>query len=212
MSEERAVRARSHRSVRATRGLLAASIATFVALFTHMAAGGTAPGFVGVAVPWTFSVLICIAIAGHRRSVWRLSVSVALSQVLFHFMFVLGTSSRPRAGAFSSPTHAAHGTVVVGLDATAPEHVHPTADMWVAHLIAAVVTIAALHHGDSILARLGALQGRFWTTLVRSIPLVELTSAPRPGRLHAVSVQFNVHEAQRTRLVPARAPPVLHSS
>jgi hypothetical protein len=72
---------------RFARGSAAALVATFVALFSHMAGGGPTPPFLGVAVPLFFSLVICTILAGLRSSLLRLTVSVGLSQLCFHWVF-----------------------------------------------------------------------------------------------------------------------------
>ncbi|TQJ31709.1 hypothetical protein [Microbacterium sp. SLBN-146] len=132
------------RGPRVARGLAAASIATFVALLSHIAAGGGLPGPVGVVVPWTLAVLICIALVGRRLSVWRLSLSVVVSQVLFHVLFVLGSGSAQGA----APLGHDHG---VGATALSSSGVAPgDIEMWIAHVIAGVATIALLHRGELV--------------------------------------------------------------
>ena len=75
---------RRSRASRALRGLIGASIATFVALLSHVAAGGAMPGWVGIALPWLLSVMVCTLLAGRALSLIRLSLAVAASQALFH--------------------------------------------------------------------------------------------------------------------------------
>ncbi len=49
------------------------------------------PGAVGILVPWVFSFMISVLLAGRSLSLIRLGISVAASQFLFHVLFVLGT-------------------------------------------------------------------------------------------------------------------------
>ena len=91
------------RSTRVIRAWVAASIATFVALFWHVAAGGAMPHWLGIAVPWVLSLAVCTVLVGRALSLLRLSVAVVLSQLLFHLLFVLGAGAvrllrQPRPG------------------------------------------------------------------------------------------------------------------
>ena len=50
----------SARSARATRGVIAATFATLVALISHVAGGGAVPGPIGVIAPLILSIAICV--------------------------------------------------------------------------------------------------------------------------------------------------------
>lgn len=110
---------------RALRGTLAAAFATFVALTSHILGGGSFPTAMGVIVPLALSILVCVLLSGRRLSLPRLTVSVGISQTLFHLLFSLFTplgSASPNTMARSdnglaallgshshhSPAHGAH--------------------------------------------------------------------------------------------------------
>ncbi|MCX7523012.1 hypothetical protein OSC27_12080 [Microbacterium sp. STN6] len=152
------------RWARFARGWLAASIATVVAAFFHVATGGGAPGALGLTLALAFSGMACIALAGKTLSLWRLTISVALSQFLFHSLFDLGaaaghgTGAADGAGAAAS-AHAHHVThidisALTGGEAGAAlgAHHHSLIAagplMWCGHALAAIVTIVALRHGE----------------------------------------------------------------
>src|SRR3954469_12729041 len=103
----------SSRGVRVARGLAAAGFATFVAALFHVAGGGLPPSALAVTVSLTFSGLACIALAGKHSSWWRLIASVAVSQFLFHALFVLSPSGH-FAGAAGHLHADAHLTLVPG--------------------------------------------------------------------------------------------------
>ena len=77
------------RATRVIRASVAASIATFVALFSHVAAGGAMPQWLGIAVPWVLSLAVCTVLVGRALSLVRLSAAVLVSQLLFHLLFHL---------------------------------------------------------------------------------------------------------------------------
>ena len=137
------------RWARLARGWLTASVAVFVAAFSHAVGGGSTPGLVGVVLAVAFAVPVSIALAGKSLSLARLSVSVGFSQFLFHILFGLGAAGGPTLTEAGSSHHAA----VVSVAAAAPgvashglAHLGPW--MWVAHALAAVVTIVALRRGE----------------------------------------------------------------
>lgn len=129
----------SSRWSRVLRGLLAGTAATILAAGSHTLAGDRAPSSVGLLLALFFSAIVSIALAGRALSAVRLAASVLLSQVGFHVVFsTLG-------GAAEVVALGHHGqTVVSGADAM----VHASSGMWLAHGIAAVVTIALLLGGE----------------------------------------------------------------
>ncbi|CAN5168256.1 hypothetical protein BH09ACT5_BH09ACT5_15980 [soil metagenome] len=123
------------RWARVARGAAAAAVATFVAAFSHWLAGGVAPSLFGVGVSLLISVMACTMLTGRTLSTWRLAVGVGLSQALFHGLFSgLGT-----------PVLVEHS--MTAMDAPLP-HLHAAPTMWLAHLAAALVTVAALRFGE----------------------------------------------------------------
>ena len=172
------------------RGSLGATIATFVALVSHVGVGGSMPGMLGIAVPWVLSLTISTLLAGRRLSLVRLSIAVALSQGLFHVLFVLG-SITPRGG-FTPHVHGAVPMLSGGATALVPED----AGMWIAHGFAAALTVFALHRGERIVRALASVASdiALWlrrvvaeAVLVRSAvpaPARWVCAAPRPRALH----------------------------
>jgi hypothetical protein len=150
-------------------------VATSAALLSHLTGGGAVPGWLWVVVPWTLSLAVCTALAGRRLSLWRTAVSVALSQLLFHGLFVLGAPRAPRASgvgvAGTAPAergiaHGPHGAYPLPTSSTGPsahlaDLVGADATMWLSHGVAAAVTVAALVSGERTLLRLRELAG--WT-------------------------------------------------
>lgn len=161
------------RQTRALMGLAAAAFSTFIALFSHVAAGGAMPAALGIVGPLVFSTLACVLFAGIGFSLLRLSLSVGVSQFLFHSMFVLGASGSSTGSAQSG--HAAHGlpSAVIALDGSAAMPTGQSATvggwMWVAHLVAAVITVAVLHHAEAIVRHLAAFTEFVVASLVSTI-------------------------------------------
>jgi hypothetical protein len=157
----------STRANRVLQGLVAAAFSTFVALLSHVAGGGSVPGVLGIVAPLVLSLPVCVALAGRRLALARLSGSVVASQLLFHSLFVLGASTG--AVAASTGAHAGHsGHIAIATTGTAAL---AGASMWGAHAFAAVVTIAALHRGDVLLSRFADI-ARFVATVVLRVALL----------------------------------------
>lgn len=160
------------------RALAAASTATFVALFSHVIAGGAPPTLLGVVLPLLISLLVCSLLAGRTLSLTRVTLSVIASQALFHVSFVL---SALLAGTPLSHAHHAHGggfgvgdggmsgvggvgdggvggvSGISGANGSANGlllAMHGDAVMWIMHLIAAAITIFALYRGEQALLQL----------------------------------------------------------
>ncbi|MDN4613573.1 hypothetical protein P5G50_03820 [Leifsonia sp. F6_8S_P_1B] len=142
------------RAARVTRGMLASAVAVFVAALFHVAGGGSAPGPVALALSLAFATLASIALTARRLSLWRLSASVAVSQLLFHLLFGLGegTATFVPAGAGhlgAGHLHVGdHLTMLTGMAPGAPAAVAGPAAMWLSHVSAALLTIVALRHGE----------------------------------------------------------------
>lgn len=184
---------------RLIRGVAAGTLATFVALFSHVAAGGHAPVLLGVVLPLVLAVFVSVVLAGRRLSLLRLSASVGISQSAFHWIFDAAGSSTPGAGraAAAGDPHAFHhgagvpadfatsvsGTAASGmLDGHAAHAAgHDSPLMMAAHVIAAVVTIAVLHRSELILhslVRLLRLVGSLLGPLLR-VPAPVVTASRR---------------------------------
>lgn len=188
------------RARRVLRGTLAASLATFTALLFHIGGGGVAPALIGIIAPLVLSIVTCTLLSGRRLSVLRLTVSVGVSQLLFHALFTLGSPSTMQIVS----DHAHHGgpVTIVGV-----AHLHASDDaMVIAHMIAAVLTVAALHIGDRVLARLGSLVFSIVAWVIRT-PVPANVSPPRSARpeAHTVLLPLGVH----TPTLRRRGPPAL---
>ena len=156
------------RWARVARGWAAAAFAISVAATSHMLAGGPTPTFFGVAVALLIAGTICTVLAGKTVSLWRLSVGVGASQVLFHTVF----------GGMGAPTAAAHvhGAAELG-DIAA--HAHST--MWWAHAVAGVITVVAFRYGE---AAFWGIRSTARMLVVRCV-LVAVPVPPRATRVVA---------------------------
>jgi hypothetical protein len=197
------------RSTRALRGLIAATVATFVALMSHVAAGGAMPGWLGVAVPWALAAMVCTVLAGRALSLWRLSIAVVLSQALFHTLFVLGTVT-PGA-AISGHVHGAAAAAQIGPTTAAASA--PDLAMWASHLAAAVLTIVVLHRGEAAVRRLLALASEVVDALRLRLDVVDGIRVPalRPARAIADAPRRSPSLGWYRSTTARRGPPLLLS-
>lgn len=172
------------RWTRFTRGWVVAGFSLFVAALSHNLGGGAAPGLLAVVLSLAFAGVVCVGLTGATLSLWRVSVSVLASQLIFHGLFSLGGagSAAGRLATDAATPGGAHdhasvaGLALGGLtDADGgglaagphPAEVHG-ALMWLAHGIAAVVTIAALRHGERA----------FWSLLAGARLVIRFLSEP----------------------------------
>lgn len=166
--------------MRLLRGVAAAVAATFIAAYSHVAAGGHSPDGAIVMLSLALSGLVCTALAGRSLSLWRLGTAVVLSQTLFHGLFSLGASSHAAVTTAPSTSHAGHSAHVM-LDHAASSVVtdHSSPVMWLGHAIAAVLTIAVLRHGEVVaLGLIQALGLRMVPFLPLFQPLAVAAGAP----------------------------------
>jgi hypothetical protein len=199
------------RWARFARGWIVAGFSTFVAALSHTIGGGATPALLPVAVSLAFAGMLSIALAGRTLSLWRLSVAVLASQLIFHGLFSLGGSggSLPAADA-AAAGHAHHGGLAVlatpsgGTGSMAADHGWL---MTIAHVLAAVVTVVALRYGER------AFWGLFSTarvavhTLLRTPAVVPIRHPPMLGATFGFLLAPR-HPLAPLRLMRHRGPPV----
>ncbi|QCR18060.1 hypothetical protein [Agrococcus sp. SGAir0287] len=150
----------TRRQARALRGLVVAGLATFVALVSHVTAGGPMPGPIGIVVPLVLAIFASVLLSGATHALWRLVPSVAASQLLFHALFVLGTHTAS-LGVAGHAHHATQSELAGALAASAGSSsmthaMHADATMWLHHALAGALTIALIARGERALARLAS--------------------------------------------------------
>lgn len=198
---------RQARARRAARGAVAASVATFVALLSHVTGGGEVPGAAGVVVPWALSFVVCTALAGRRLSAVRLGAAVAVSQVLFHTLFVLGSYDLGAAG------HV-HGGAALVLGTVSGQPIAPAdTAMWVGHAVAALATTLALHRGERTLAVLRELAHRsiVWLRARADVLVAGVGPSPLRRMLAVVVAEARPVSPVLAASVRRRGPPVAAS-
>ncbi|WP_344776925.1 hypothetical protein [Gryllotalpicola kribbensis] len=190
------------RRQRALRGVVASALAVFVAALFHVAGGGSEPGAVAMVVSIVLAAPVSVLLAGRRPALWRLALSVGLSQFAFHFLFGLGQPSDIR---FAGDTTMA-GMPGMRLHVTggAPAEL-ASSSMWAGHVAAALVTIAAFRHGERLVRRMLALAARF---LVTAFALVTAPIAPRPRPVAAALVPPALFPQFLVGTTRHRGPPV----
>ncbi|MFK4116158.1 hypothetical protein ACI2K6_16175 [Microbacterium sp. NPDC006705] len=179
---------RLHRGARAARGGLVALFATFVALMSHVAGGGEVPGWLGLFVPLVLAAAVSTVILGHRLSMVRLTLSVTASQLLFHTLFTVGAPGG--AASLDGYVHGHHHTAMIATEAAASAvtHDHGGRTMWVAHAVAAVITVAGIYVGERSVLLAAAAVGEARAWLRRKTAIVAAPSVVIPdGSLWVVA-------------------------
>ena len=162
------------RAARSLRGLGAGTTATVVAAVSHGLAGGTFPGLAGIALALAFSAIVSIAFVGRRMPVLRLAASIVLSQLAFHIVFsTLGNAAEVVV------TEGHHGAVsVTGTQIIS--HAGPL--MWLAHGIAAALTLLALVYGERALIGLREVGRMLLSRVLAPARVARPTTLPRVAR------------------------------
>lgn len=193
---------RDGRRARAARGSLAASIATATAATAHTLSGGGAPP------PWLLIAVTALAaplavwLAGRALSVWRTAAVVALSQSLLHVAFAAVGSSAAAGFAESGAGHAHHPVLLPALASPAAT---PSIDppMLLGHIVAAVVTVALLVHGERLARALGRGIRRMLAPVIGRIAL------PRAPRLRTLARRRTFSAPPFHTTLSRRGPPAL---
>jgi hypothetical protein len=188
------------RHVRALRGIAASAITVLFAATAHTLAGGGAPSPFLVFVAATLAAPVAVLLVGKRASLMRTSAAVLSAQVVFHTAFALfgGTSGVRFTSGVGAHAHMATHMVTTGSAPMAHD------SMSAAHIVAALLTIAALHRGERMLRALGR-------GIQRLLPL-RITRAPHPLSVRVVRATFTpptVRAAIFVAAVGRRGPPVL---
>lgn len=190
------------------RGFAAASLATFAALAGHVTGGGQMPGSIGILIPWVLSFMVCVLLAGRKLSVIRLSLSVAISQFLFHVLFVLGTIQP--SGQAVGHVHGAPLVLPAAIGMT--EAVAADGLMWVGHLMAALVTVVVAYRGERMLLALRALAVQVARWVRRRVDAALGSPDLLDVRiLRSAPVGARVLESRIFTTLQGRAPPVVHA-
>ncbi|MDF2992004.1 MAG: ribosomal protein [Microbacterium sp.] len=172
---------RAGRAQRGGRGIAAASVATFVATVSHAAVSAQLPPVLNIALALCLAAPVCVALAGRALSWWRLSTAVVLSQALFHALLTLDLEG---GGVVADGAHHGSGAMLLDAAASTPTtmtHTAHSAWMWVAHAVAAVITILALGRGERAVRAIA----RFVGAAARALGPVRRPSPAAPAVLSA---------------------------
>ena len=181
------------RVARAARGWGVAVFATATAAVSHGLAGGTFPGTFGIFASLILAGAASSLLTTRKQSPWRLAAAVAVTQVMYHAVFSgMGDPTAPVAHHHSA------------LPDLMPAHSHG-GSMWLAHIVAGVVTLLVLTHAESALwslARALTLAVGRLLTLSRSVSPLPAVAVPLQRRDAAPSPLLVVLSLMRYRGPP----------
>lgn len=203
---------RSDRAGRVFRGSIAALLATFVATVSHSSATAHPPAMLGILLGLGIAAPICVLMAGRTHSWWRLSIAVGASQALFHSLLSLqlgegaGAAGGTGAATGSHLAHAEHASAATGALLSTPT-AHPAESpwMWLAHAIAAVITVVALGLGERAVRLLARLVSRAFRALLPGRAMHAAPGAPAPIPEPVVLLGLTVLSVMRRRGPPVTA-------
>ncbi len=150
------------RAQRLARGWIVGLVATTAAGVSHSLAGGYQPGVLSFGTALIFAGMLGTLVIGRRPSLPRLIVAIGVSQLAFHLLFsLLGAGSSGSAAGSGMPGMTdmdAAARPSPALAASGHDHLADPG-MWIAHAIAAALTILFLRHAElavwNMLARFG---------------------------------------------------------
>lgn len=195
------------RGARLARGSAAASTSTLVAAVSHAAGGGQFPHPLLLLAGLIFSVLCCVALTGRTVSWARLIAAVGFSQLLFHLLFSMSGNSTIQM--VQSGHHVNPGLSVVGDAPVSAHSAHGNAWMPLAHVLAAVLTIAALRFGEAAFWSLFETARVSLSFLFRPSQDARIKAEPRPS-LAVIGAGFQPRKLSHfLSCVQHRGPPPL---
>lgn len=182
------------------RAVVVSAAATLIAAVSHTIGGGAAPHPLLILAVSALITPLSALLIGVRHSRIRTAATALSAQAAFHVVFqVLGAPTVD--GAIASTGHAHHLDLSqLGAVSSLPA---PSVAMLGAHIVAAVLTLLLLWHGESLLQAIGG-----WVqALLRSVPTLSPPDHRRPSRL--VSMLVALTDTALTGAVSRRGPPAL---
>ena len=161
---------------RAIRGVAAGLLTTFLALCFHVLGGGDAPSALALGVCAAATTWAAVLIGRARPSPPLLVLAVAVGQLILHTAFSMTTSGVVLSGVdHGGHAHAGDGAVLLIASAG-----HAGGAMWLAHVLAGLLTIVAIRRGEQALRALAAVVRIAVRDLARAFAFAEpLVLAPR---------------------------------
>jgi len=171
------------RAQRLARGWIVGLVATTAAAVSHSVAGGYRPGALSFGTALIFAGMLGTLVIGRRPSLPRLAAAVGVSQFAFHLLFSTlgsGGGSAARIVGSGMPGMPMTDAPTIAAPVAMNGHDH-LADpgMWIAHAIAAALTILFLRRAEGAVWTMLTRLGRIVATLLTAV-LVPAASGEVP--------------------------------
>jgi len=200
------------RAQRLARGWIVGLVATTAAAVSHSVAGGYRPGALSFGTALIFAGMLGTLVISRRPSLPRLTVAVGVSQFAFHLLFSTlgsggGSAARIVGSGMPGMTMTDAPTIAAPVAMGGHDHLADTG-MWIAHAIAAVLTILFLRRAEgavwTMLTRLGRIVATLLTRVLVPAASGEVPHLPtRPNLSRRPAERVLVASASR------RGPPLL---
>ncbi|MGZ0711254.1 hypothetical protein ACWPKO_23295 (plasmid) [Coraliomargarita sp. W4R53] len=143
----------THRHHRALRGAAAAWAATIIAATSHTLSGGGAPEPMLVLALGILASPLAVALVGRRLSLGRVTLTVLISQVMFHAAFAMTAGASADSSTADAPAHVHN--FLAPIDSASLATLVPDSAMTLGHVMAALLTVAGLYGGERMLRAIG---------------------------------------------------------
>lgn len=188
------------RQLRLVRAAAVSSVATLLAALSHTLGGGSAPHPLLIVAVATLLTPLSALLVGVRQSRGRVAAGVVVSQAAFHLLFqALGS---PTGGGLTRSIGHIH-QIDLSLLAPASSVAAPSTMMFLAHVVAAAITLLLVWHGET-LARVVV---RWFEAMLRQGAPIAAVEHRRPIRLR--SLLLPSFDAAVSGSVSRRGPPAL---
>lgn len=190
------------RALRVLRGAIVTATAIAISSAAHLAAGGSAPGPLGLATALVLGVVLGTALLSRDRlTPVRTAATIAGGQLVFHAVFSWGSVAAPTMSGGVHAGHAAPGPLLMA-DALPA---HDASAMLLAHGVAGLLALAVVLVEQHLLDRLVRTARRALARLRRTAAVpVPLALPFRPGRPAEAGLPTL---ADHRALVARRGPP-----
>jgi hypothetical protein len=167
-------------AARLVRGVLCAALAIFLAGSSHALAGGVAP-VLAVLLSFPLGALVCVVLAGRQLSLPRVVLGVGVSQVVFHILFDFFTAMPSAMVVSAGHQHDEIPAIPLSPTASGTESSLGGADagMIASHLIAGLLTVALVRHGENLWWSLVGIIDAAVMTIVRLVRLCPVAEENR---------------------------------
>jgi len=199
------------RAQRLARGWIVGLVATTAAAVSHSVAGGYRPGALSFGTALIFAGMLGTLVIGRRRLLPRLAAAVGVSQFAFHLLFSTlgsggGSAARITGSGMPGMTMTDASAIAAPVAMSGHDHLADPG-MWIAHAIAAALTILFLRRAEgavwTMLTRLGRIVATLLTRVLEPAASGEVPRLPtRPNLSRRPAERVLVASASR------RGPPL----